>query len=103
MKLMRAKKDNRMAARAEIFKALGHPSRLAMVAELGEGERCVFELQEIVGSDMSTVSNHLRVLRQAGIVESEKRGKQIFYSLRLRCAVEFMHCADRVLELHSRF
>jgi len=87
-----------MSARAEIFKALGHPARLAMVVALGEGERCVCELQEIVGSDMSTVSKHLTVLRHAGLVDAEKRGKQMFYTLRLRCAVEFLRCVDRAVE-----
>ena len=99
---MTVKKDMRMTARAEVFKALGHPTRLAMVVALGDGERCVCELQEIVGSDMSTVSNHLSVLRHAGLVESEKRGKQMFYALRLRCAVEFLHCVDRALEERGR-
>ncbi len=99
---MTAQKDIRMKARAEIFKALGHPARLAMVVALGDGELCVCELQEIVGSDMSTVSKHLTVLRHAGLVDADKRGKQMFYALRLRCAVEFLHCVDRALEERSQ-
>ena len=99
---MTAAKDQNMTARAEIFKALGHPARLAMVVALGDGERCVCELQEIVGSDMSTVSKHLTVLRHAGLVDADKRGKQVFYALRLRCAVEFLHCVDRALAERSR-
>jgi len=87
-----------MTARAEIFKALGHPARLAMVVALGDGERCVCELQEIVGSDMSTVSKHLTVLRYAGLVDAEKRGKQMFYSLRLKCTLGFLHCVDNALK-----
>jgi DNA-binding transcriptional ArsR family regulator len=87
-----------MLARAAIFKALGHPARLAMVAALGSGEQCVCDLQQIVGSEMSTVSKHLTVLRHAGIVDADKRGKQVFYTLRLRCAVEFLHCVDRALK-----
>lgn len=46
------------------------------------GERCVCELTKLVGSDMSTVSRHLGVLRVAGLVTSEKRGLQVFYRLR---------------------
>lgn len=99
---MTYKKDKSMKARAEIFKALGHPARLAMVVALEKGERCVCELQELVGSDMSTVSKHLTVLRHAGLVEADKRGKQVFYALRLRCAVDFVHCVDRALEERSR-
>lgn len=95
-------KDRNMVARAEIFKALGHPARLAMVMELGKGERCVCELRDVVGSDMSTVSKHLSVLRTAGLVEHDKRGKQMFYSLRLCCAVDFLHCVDRAIQERSR-
>lgn len=91
-----------MRERAEIFKALGHPARLAMVMALGEGERCVCELQKRVGSDMSTVSKHLTVLRAAGLVESDKRGKQVFYSLRLPCTLGFLSCVNRALEERRR-
>ena len=87
-----------MEARAEIFKALGHPARLAMVAALGKGERCVCELQALVGLDMSTVSKHLSVLRSVGLVESDKRGKQVFYSLKLPCTLGFIHCVDNALK-----
>ena len=87
-----------MTARAEIFKALGHPARLAMVQALGDGEQCVCDLQAIVGSDMSTVSKHLTVLRHAGLVDAEKRGKQVFYSLRLTCTLGFLHCVDDALK-----
>ena len=87
-----------MTARAEIFKALGHPARLAMVQALGDGEQCVCDLQEVVGSDMSTVSKHLTVLRYAGLVDAEKRGKQVFYSLRLTCTLGFLHCVDDALK-----
>jgi ArsR family transcriptional regulator len=94
---MNAQQKKTLAARAEIFKALGHPARLAMVSSLGKREHCVCELQEIVGLDMSTVSNHLSVLRAAGLVESDKRGKQVFYSLRLRCTAGFIECVDRAI------
>ena len=86
-----------MQARADIFKALGHPARLAMVMALGEKERCVCELQKLVGSDMSTVSKHLTVLRNVGLVESDKRGKQVFYALRLKCTLGFVRCVERAI------
>lgn len=86
-----------MKARAEIFKALGHPARLAMVIALGKRELCVCDLQDLVGSDISTVSKHLTVLRSAGLVENDKRGKQVFYSLTLPCTLGFVDCVDRVL------
>jgi ArsR family transcriptional regulator len=89
--------DQNMSARAEIFKALGHPARLAMVVAMGDGERCVCELQEVVGLDMSTVSKHLTVLRHVGLVDTEKRGKQVFYSLRCKCTLGFLECVDSAL------
>jgi hypothetical protein len=61
-------------ARARIMKALAHPTRLFIVDELSRGERCVRELTEMVGADVSTVSKHLSVLRSAGIVADERRG-----------------------------
>lgn len=82
---------------AEIFKVLGHPARLSMVLGLGEGSQCVCELQKLVGSDMSTVSKHLSLLRSVGLVESEKRGKQVFYALRLPCVLDFVHCLNQTL------
>ncbi|MEN6549109.1 MAG: metalloregulator ArsR/SmtB family transcription factor, partial [Armatimonadia bacterium] len=62
--------------KAQIIKAMGHPSRLMMIDALAEGEKCVADLQQIVGSDMSTVSKHLSVLRNAGLVDDRKQGLQ---------------------------
>lgn len=90
-------------ARARIIKALAHPARLAIVDELAEsGERCVCELTELVGSDMSTVSRHLSQLKAAGIVEDEKRGKMIFYRLRVKCLTNFFGCIESVVRNNVR-
>ena len=58
----------RLDAQARVMKALAHPTRLFIVEELGRGERCVCELTEMVGADVSTVSKHLALLRNAGVV-----------------------------------
>lgn len=85
--------DNpRLAMQAKIFKALGHRSRLLMVEALRDGEKCVCDLQALVGADMSTISRHLSVLREAGIVDSEKRGTSIYYRLALPCLGQFLSC-----------
>ncbi len=76
--------------RARIFKALGHPSRLRMVESLLDGERSVCQIQEIIGSDISTVSKHLSILKETGILHSERRGTTIYYSLRMKCASELL-------------
>ena len=83
---------------ARVFKALGHGARLFMVRELGRGERCVQDLQQLVGSDISTVSKHLSVLRDAGLVRDERRGNQVFYSLCAPCVLEFMTCVEGVAD-----
>jgi DNA-binding transcriptional ArsR family regulator len=81
-------------APAQVFKALGHPARVEVIRELTKGERCVCELVEAVGLGWSTVSRHLSVLRQAGVIEAEKRGLQIFYRLELPCVARFIACLD---------
>lgn len=80
--------------RARVFKALGHPTRLFMALELGRGEQCVCRLQEMVGSDMSTISKHLSILREANLVIDERRGSQVFYRLTAPCVLSFMKCID---------
>lgn len=78
--------------RAAVFKALGHPARLLMVDALREGELCVCHLQDMVGSDMSTISRHLAVLRNAGVVESRREGTNIYYRLCLVCVSSMLDC-----------
>lgn len=77
---------------------MGHPSRLMMLEALQAGEMCVCDLQRLVGSDMSTISKHLAVLRNAGILADEKRGLQVFYRLRVPCVTRFFECVEEVLE-----
>lgn len=83
--------------RAQILKAMAHPSRLIMLEALANGERCVCELQRLVGSDMSTVSKHLSVMKAAGLVEARKEGLWMHYRLRVPCVMEFMCCVEAVL------
>lgn len=89
-------------ARARVMKALAHPSRLMMIEELSRGERCVCELTELVGADISTVSKHLAVLKKAGIVTDEKKGKQVYYRLKVPCVLNFFHCIESVIQAGNR-
>lgn len=95
---MDRKKKQRYEARAQIIKAMAHPTRLFIVDELAKGERCVCELRDMIGVDISTVSKHLSVLKQVGIVEDEKRGLQVWYSLRVPCILKFFGCVEDVLK-----
>lgn len=88
------KKDIYLEKEATIFKALGHASRLGMVKALMSGEKCVCELQALVGSDLSTVSKHLSVLKNAGIVTSDKRSNSVYYNLALPCLGKILCCIE---------
>jgi DNA-binding transcriptional ArsR family regulator len=100
---MNAKQQAKYEARAKIIKAMSHPTRLFIVDELARtGKRCVCELTEMIGADMSTVSRHLAMLKNAGIVEDEKRGAQVYYSLRVKCVLNFFECVESVLKCNAK-
>lgn len=85
-------------AKAKVLKALAHPTRLWMAEQLANGERCVCEFADVIDADFSTISKHLAVLKRAGIVEDDKRGKQVYYTLKVPCVLKFMSCVEAVIE-----
>lgn len=93
---MTAATKARHKTQAGILKALAHPTRLFIVEELSRGERCVCELTDMIGVEMPTVSRHLSLLKDAGILEDEKRGSQVFYRLRVPCVLNFFKCVQAV-------
>ncbi len=99
---MNSRTRARYVARANVMKALAHPTRLFIVDQLAEGERCVCELTEMVNADVSTVSRHLAVLKGAGIVDDDKRGTQVFYSLRVPCVLNWYACVEGVLKAEAK-
>jgi len=68
-------------ALAAAFKALGDPTRLRILAVLSGGTRCVCEIQDEIDVPGNLLSHHLKVLREAGLIEGERRGRWIDYSL----------------------
>ena len=99
---MDPKTKSRYKARARIIKAMAHPTRLFIVEELSRHERCVWELTDMIGDHISTVSKHLLVLKNAGIVSDSKRGPQVFYSLRLPCVLKFFSCVESVIKTNAK-
>lgn len=95
---MNNKEKALIEAKAVVFKALGHPTRLWMAEQLAGGEKCVCELVETIDADFSTVSKHLTVLKQAGVVIDEKRGKKVYYRLKVPCILQFMPCIEAVIQ-----
>lgn len=86
---------------AKMLKALGHESRLMIIDRLSRSECSVGDLRELVGSDLSTVSKHLALLRAHGIVEDRREGTTVFYRLTTPCACRFFSCATQVLKERS--
>ena len=83
--------------KAEIFKAIGHPTRLMILEMLYGNEMCVSDMQDKIDADFSTVSKHLQVMKSAGLLEQRREKKKIFYSLRVPCIMNFMGCIDEVI------
>jgi ArsR family transcriptional regulator len=99
---MDARKQALYESRAQIVKAMAHATRLFIVDELSRGERCVQELTEMIGSDVSTVSKHLAVLKNSGIVSDKKQGAKVYYSLRCPCVLHFFSCVESVLKTTAK-
>jgi len=88
--------------RSQVFKALAHPARLFMVEQLAAGEKCVCELTAMLELDTSTVSKHLSVLRNAGVVSDQKRGLMVYYSIKMTCVLGFFSCIQKSLDEEAR-
>ena len=87
-------------ARADVLKALAHPSRLFMVEKIQEKPHCVCELSDLVGSDTSTISKHLSILKAAGILRDRKEGTTVYYSLACDCIDDILAGANSVVSSH---
>lgn len=71
----------RLAALAEVAKALGHPHRLALLQHIAQGERSVESLAELAELSVANASQHLQHLRRAGCVQTRRDGKHILYGV----------------------
>jgi ArsR family transcriptional regulator len=95
--------DRRLAhAKARIFKALGHPTRLSITEMLAERERCVCEIVEEFHDSQATISRHLDVLLRAGIVRRRRDGVKMIYELAMPCLLNAMPCIVEAIREGSR-
>lgn len=85
-------------AQTRVLKALANESRLIIVDRLSRGECSAGELTKLIGSDQTTVSKHLAVLRAHGIVEDRREGSVVYYRLLTPCIMSFFSCAAQVLK-----
>lgn len=89
--------EKEYSEKAEVFKALSHPTRLFIIHAVKDKEMSVKELTEIVGVDISTMSKHLDILKKNKIIEGRKEKNFVYYSLAIPCVLQFMNCAVKVL------
>jgi ArsR family transcriptional regulator len=89
-------------ARSRIAKALAHPTRLLLLDALRERDLCVCDLTDLAGADQSTVSKHLALLKDSGLVAVERKGSLNYYSLKCRCMDGFFSCIESVLRENLR-
>jgi DNA-binding transcriptional ArsR family regulator len=82
--------------KADFFKALSHPARIKILELLRSGELSVTELQDRLGIESSSVSQHLSVLRNKNIVESRKVGTTAYYRVRDAEVFELLDVARRI-------
>jgi len=70
-----------LVAAGDLLRALAAPVRIAIVLELLAGSRCVHDLVDAIGVAQPLVSQHLRILKSAGVVHGERQGREVVYSL----------------------
>jgi len=83
--------------RAEIIKAMAHPARLMIIEFLANDDKLFSEIYTLFNCDKSTISKHLLVLKNAGIVSSQKKGLDVLYKLETKCIIKFLNCINNVI------
>ena len=100
--MLSKKKQLIFEKQAEIAKAIAHPLRIAIIDFLKDGEQCVCDIAEYVGSERSNVSRHLSVMVNAGILDYRKQGLKVIYKLKTPCILDFFSCIAGVLKQQAK-
>ena len=83
---------------AEIARAIAHPIRVAILDFLKDGDQCVCDIADFIGSERSNVSRHLAVMVNAGLLEYRKEGLKVIYKLKCKCITDFFACTLKVVK-----
>ena len=94
--------DSLRRFKSDIFQALAHPTRIAIIELLQSGELSAGELMENLGMEQANVSQHLSVLRAKMIVVNRKSGNQVFYSVRDPIIIEVLALMRRYFQKHLK-
>ena len=100
--MLNQKKQLLFEKQAEITKSIAHPLRIAIVDFLKDGEQCVCDIAEHIGSERSNVSRHLSVMVNAGVLESHKEGLKVIYKLKTPCILDFFSCTAACLRQQAK-
>ena len=100
--MLTKKKQLLFEKQAEIAKAIAHPLRIAIIDFLKDGQQCVCDIAEYVGSERSNVSRHLSVMVNANILDYRKEGLKVIYRLKTPCILDFFACVTGVLKQQAK-
>ena len=94
--------DSLRRFKADIFQALAHPTRIAIIELLGGGELSAGELMEKLGMEQANISQHLAVLRAKQLVVNRKAGNQVFYAVRDPIIIKVLALMRRYFQKHLK-
>ena len=94
--------DRLYRLKAELFRTLGHPVRVRLLAVLGDGERSVGELQAILRLESSGASQHLAALRRQGLVDSRRDGTTVYSRVKDPRTAQLLELARQILKSSLR-
>lgn len=87
---------------SELFKSLSQPARIEILIAIGSGEACVCHLEAVLKMRQAYISQHLMALRQAGILETRRDGRFIYYSLTDPALMDLIRLAAEALDIPAR-
>ena len=88
---------NLQEEKAAILKGIAHPVRIRIVEILAKREMCVCEIADLFDFDRTTISKHLSLMKDLGILDSRKDGLNVWYSLRMKCLSSLLSCVEKVV------
>lgn len=83
--------------RTNVLKALSNPIRLFIIDEIAKEEKCICEIAQMLDVDLSSISKHVNVLKNAGVIIVEKRGKNVYPKLLCPCVLDLFSCIESVI------
>ncbi|AQS59618.1 ArsR/SmtB family transcription factor [Desulforamulus ferrireducens] len=84
--------------KADIFKAISHPTRIRILDLLSDGEHCVCDIYEGLNVEQANTSQHLSVMKKQGILQSRKEGLRVIYSIKNPEVIEMLALANQILK-----